>query len=91
MNVLLSGLLGSPAFKKLQQAVKTGNTPVYLSGVGQIHKAFFAAALGETTRKRVLLFTADEAEATRLCEDLCALGKRALVYPAREISLRDVT
>lgn len=91
MNVLLSGLSGSPSFKKLQAAVKAGNTPVYVSGVGQIHKVLLTAALSESARKRVLLLTADEAEATRLCEDLCALGKRALVYPAREISLRDVT
>ena len=90
MEILLRGLAASPSFQTLKTAAKEGKLPAYVTGVGQIHKAMLTAALGHTLHKTVLVLTADEAEATRLCEDLRALGRRAMLYPEREISLRDV-
>lgn len=67
-----------------------GRLPAELTGLGHIHKVILLHALSVTLGRRALLLTADEAEATRVCEDLEALGQRPLFLPARDLSLRRV-
>ena len=55
------------AYQELMRARQEGVTPVSFTGVSQIHKAHLLAALSQTSAP-VLVITADEAEARRLCE-----------------------
>ena len=57
-------------------------------GVSHIHKAHLVASLTETMRRKAIVIAPDEAQATRLAEDLTAFGIRAYAYPARDFALR---
>ncbi len=87
MALFERGLAGLPAYGALCTNLKSGNLPMQLTGLGHIHKAMFTHLICRVTNRPVLLLTADEAEATRFCEDLTALGERALLLPARDVML----
>ncbi len=57
-------------------------------GVSHIHKAHLVASLTQTLRRKAILIVPDEAQATRMVEDLTAFGLRAYHYPARDFALR---
>lgn len=90
MGVFERGLASLPAYKALCGDIRAGRLPAELTGLGHIHKVILLHALSVTLGRRALLLTADEAEATRVCEDLEALGQRPLFLPARDLSLRRV-
>ncbi len=75
-------------YHTLLEDVKAFRLPVAVSGISHIHKAHLTAVLGEDTQSRCIIVTADEGEATRFCEDLQALGKQPLLFPAKDLSLR---
>ena len=87
MSVFESGLSGLPVLTAVETDFSAGRSPVMLTGPGHIHKVLLAHTLCARRRGRGLFITADEAEATRVCEDLVALGNEALLLPARELSL----
>ena len=76
------------AYQQLQNAYRAGTSPVSFTGVAQIHKAHLLTALCAETAP-ILVVTADEAEARRLCEDVNGmLGKQAAwTFPAKELTL----
>ncbi len=88
MSFWESGLAGLPVYKQLCADIRGGRTPASVIGLAHIHKALLAAGLCESLGRRIVLLTADEAEAARLAEDVRALGLRTLLLPARELSLR---
>ena len=88
MSIWTKALASLPAYKDICADIRAKHTPVDVIGLAHIHKALFAAGLRQTLSRRVLLLTADEAEASRMTEDLRAFGLRALLLPARELSLR---
>ncbi len=90
MSMYHAGMQKMPAFSAVQKDIEAGRTPLSVTGLGHIHKALWIHAARVSTRRRALVLTADEAEATRLQEDLTALGERVLMLPARELSLRRV-
>ena len=90
MGVFERGLAALPAYKSLCGDIRAGRLPAGLTGLGHIHKVLMIHALAATLGRRSLLLVADEAEATRVCEDLEALGNRPLFLPARDLSLRRV-
>ncbi len=90
MRLFEAGLQKMPAFSAIQKDIREERLPLAVTGLGHIHKAIFVHALRTSTRRRAVVLTADEAEATRLQEDLSALGERVLMLPARELSLRRV-
>ena len=90
MSVFEKGLSGTPAFSAVYNDLKSGQSPIMLTGVGHIHKALITHALCSQMNRKALFLVADEAEASRLCEDLNALGEEALLLPSRELSLRQV-
>ncbi len=90
MGVFERGLASLPVYKALCGDIRAGRLPAELTGLGHIHKVILLHALSVTLGRRALLLTADEAEATRVCEDLEALGQRPLFLPARDLSLRRV-
>ncbi len=90
MSMYHAGMQKMPAFSAVQKDISAGRLPLAVTGLGHIHKALWIHATRVSTRRRALVLTADEAEATRLQEDLTALGERVLMLPARELSLRCV-
>lgn len=90
MALFERGLAGLPAYGALCTNLKSGHLPMQLTGLGHIHKAMFTQLICHVTNRPVLLLTSDEAEATRFCEDLTALGERALLLPARDVTLHRV-
>ncbi len=90
MRLFEAGLLKMPAFSALQKDIRTNHLPAAVTGLGHIHKAMWIHALRGVIDRRAVVLVADEAEATRLYEDLTALGERVLLLPARDLSLRRV-
>ncbi len=80
----------TPEYRMLAQAVHRGETPVCLTGVSAVHKANVIAALCAEQHRRALVLAADEAEAQRMASDLAVMGQRAVIYPERELTLRDM-
>ena len=87
MSVFAKGLSALPALVGVDSDLNHSRSPVMLTGVGHIHKVLLAHTLCQQRHCHGLFLTADEAEATRLCEDLQALGDDALLLPSRELSL----
>ncbi len=57
-------------------------------GLSHIHKADLTARLCGEFPSGSVIITPDESQASRLAGDLCALGKRAASYPARDFVFR---
>ena len=91
MHVFSKALGASPVFSALADAARLGQLPVSVTGAGYIHKVLLTRGLCDTCGRRALVLCADESEAVRMSEDLSALGLRALFFPARELTLYDVT
>ena len=88
--MLLDLISSAPQYRMLLAAMAKRGWPAQMTGLGHIHKAAVTAALSETGP--FIVVTPDEAMATRLCEDVNAFAgkEKALVYPAREFTFRDV-
>ena len=85
MKKLLNILEQVPEFGQLLANLENGRSPVAVSGLSPVHRAHFAAGLGEKTGRPVVLVCADEAEAVRLGEDYTALtGISPVLLTARE-------
>ncbi len=88
MSVFSNGLAQSEAPSAVYRDLAAGRSPVMLTGVGHIHKVLLTHALAARMGRKAFFVVSDEAEATRVCEDLAALGENALMLPARDLSLR---
>lgn len=91
MSLFETALLPLSAVKETKAAFARRETPVMITGAGHIHKVLLANVLRAERAGGALFVVGDEAEATRVCEDLSALGTEALFLPARELSLRETT
>ena len=91
MNTIFERSLAAlSAFKGLCGDIPAGRTPAMLTGLGHIHKALCIHSLCRTLDRRAVILTGDEAEASRLADDLAAMGTPALLLPARDLALRRV-
>ncbi len=90
MSVFDAALAALPSLVSTVADLRQQRSPVMLTGPGHIHKVLLTHALCAKLARRALFVVADEAEATRVCEDLAALGVETLFLPARELSLRRV-
>ena len=90
MSVFETGLAGLDTLGAVHRDLCAGKTPLMLTGVGHIHKVLLTHALAARMGRKAFFVVADEAEATRVCEDLAALGEDALLLPSRELSLRQM-
>ena len=90
MSVFQAGLSELDTLKAIEQDLKAGRSPIMLTGTGHTHKVLLTHALAARMGRKAFFVVADEAEATRLCEDLAALGENALMLPSRELSLRQM-
>lgn len=89
MKLFARSMAGYPTFQALAGDIASGRLPVAVTGLGHIHKALFVHGLCANGHKLVVL-AGDEAEASRLMEDLIALGTETLLLPARDLALRRV-
>lgn len=90
MSLIDKGMSALPALQALCGDIRAGHVPAAVTGLGHIHKAVLAAALRQLLGRKLVVLTADEAEASRLCDDLEALGMSAVFLPSRELALRRV-
>ena len=90
MEFLLAALRAMPEYEALRTAVNEGQTAC-ASGLAQVHRAHFLAALHRDTGRPVVAVCADEQAAQRMAEDLAALlGQPVPVLPNRELTLLDL-
>ena len=85
MNGFKKALKESKDFKKINDTVAQGISPLGILGVSAIHKALIIHTLCEN--RRAFVITPDEATANKLCEDLRSFGTRAFIFPTRDITL----
>ena len=89
MNFLKNILPQSPQYRAVSRSVTQHSTPVAVTGLSGVHKAHLVYTLLHEQSRKALLIAADEGEAQRLANDLCAMGTNAVVYPARDFNFRD--
>ena len=76
-------------YGRLLEALKKGG-PVALFGLPPVGRAQILSLAAKSVDRPVLVVTAGEAEATRFCQDLQALGCPAAVFPPRDFLLRPI-
>ncbi len=89
MDFLTQTLKSTKEFKAVERALKP-NGKVCVTGVTGINKANFINSLCHYKNAGAFCIAGDEQEAQSLCNDLCAMGRRAYVYTAKDFSFRDV-
>lgn len=77
-----------PEFMTVATDVKKNRLPMGVTGLSHIHKAHVIASLCMGLLRRAVVVMPDEAQATRMKQDLESFGIRALLYPARDFSFR---
>ncbi len=88
LNNILSRL---SEYQQLLQAIQNNRLPAMATGLSAIHKAHLIHTLCAETHQKALVIAGDETEAAKLCSDLNAMGTRAVFYPARDFTFREVT
>lgn len=61
------------------------------TGVTRVHKSNIIHTLPVGARRRALVVVSDEGEAAKVAEDLARLGRRAAIFPARDLTFRPIT
>ena len=91
MRFLDDVLWGTEEYRTLENAVAKGATPAMATGLSAVHKAHLVYSVCRRLKRKALVIAADEAEAARLCSDINEMGLRAVYYPARDFTFREVT
>ncbi len=86
MTFLQKSLKATESYASLAAAIKSGDTPVYLTGLSQIHKANIIDTLPVDFCQRALVVVADEGEAQKVSEYLTAFGRENVIFPARDLN-----
>ena len=90
MKFLRDILFGMEEYRTLEKAVANGRTPVMATGLTAIHKAHLIYTMCSRQKRRALVLAGDEAEASRLCSDLEAMGLKTKYYPSRDMTFREI-
>ncbi len=90
MEFITSVFETTPEYKRLKDILESGKTPAAINGLSHIHKAVAIATLA-SSGVPVAIITSDEGECARLQEDLVSLGKKTLLFPARDFTLKNVS
>ena len=93
MNGFAQLLYGLPAFQQMKTALETRQTPVLATGLPNVHKAHLILALTQATGLPGIVVVADEATASRMCEDLNLVAGQegaAVLFPSREFTFQEV-
>ena len=79
-----------PEYRTLLSSVAEQRLPASITGLSAIHKAHLMSAVAGETGRPMFVLTGDASEAVKLTEDLNSMGGRAVLYPYRDFSFRDV-
>jgi len=79
-----------PEFISLANAIRKTRLPSGVTGLSHIHKAHIIASMCMCLMKKAVVITPDEAQATKLRQDMESFGINALLYPARDFSFRSL-
>ncbi len=90
MKFLNDVLLRSSDYRALLRAVRDLKLPACAVGLSKIHKSVVCSALSEHTKRKIVIVSFDEASALDICNDMLALGKKALYLPSRDYNLADI-
>lgn len=89
MNLLLSALAALPEYQCLITSVRA-DQPIAVTGVSQLNRAHFAAALVTDASRPALLLCQDDLAAQRLRSELSVFLERDVpILPSRELTLCD--
>ena len=78
-----------PEYQTLRSAAHRGR-PSAATGLTTVHKSNIIAALSSQLKRRALVLVGDEQEGQQLANNISAMGRKAMVYPLRDFSFRDV-
>ena len=84
-KILYKSLTTDTTIASAVEAMRAKATPLLLTGLGHIHRAALVGVI-ETALGSPLVLTGDEAEASKLTEDLQAMGVTAVLFPCRDIT-----
>ena len=90
MKFLKNILFGTEEYRTLERAVESGRTPAMATGLSAIHKAHLIYSMCSRLNRRSLVLASDEAEASRLCGDFESMGIKAVYYPSRDMTFREI-
>ena len=79
-----------PEFISLANAIRKTRLPCGVTGLSHIHKSHIIASMCMCLMKKAVVITPDEAQATKLRQDMESFGINALLYPARDFSFRSL-
>ena len=79
-----------PEFISLANAIRKTRLPCGVTGLSHIHKAHVVASMCMCLMKKAVVITPDEAQATKLRQDMESFGINAILYPARDFSFRSL-
>ncbi len=90
MNCYTEVAKSIPEFISLANAIRKTRLPCGVTGLSHIHKAHIISSMCMCLLKKALVIAPDEAQATRLRQDMENFGINALLYPARDFSFRSL-
>ena len=90
MKFLNNVLNDVPQYRQLFDALSVGSFPAMATGLSSVHKAHLVHHLCVNNNKKAVVIASDEAEAQRLCNDITSMGTKAVYYPARDYTFRNV-
>ena len=85
MHFLDSVIRDTKEFQALDNAIKEKSRAAAI-GLSGVHKANIIASLCRNNSVRAFCAAQNEQEAQVLCNDLCAMGMRAIVYPKKDFT-----
>ncbi|MBR6223298.1 MAG: transcription-repair coupling factor [Lachnospiraceae bacterium] len=83
MEALIAPVLASESFKKLEDFISEGNTPVLVDGLNDIGRIMFTHALGRKKSRR-LIVTWNEDRAKKIYDNYRFFDKQVYLYPAKD-------
>ncbi|MCH5202856.1 MAG: DEAD/DEAH box helicase, partial [Oscillospiraceae bacterium] len=90
MEFIYNSIQELKAFQKLNSYVKIkGATAV--TGLNTNFKSNIIGTLCHYSNVRAFCVASDEKEAQILCNDLCMIGRKAFVYPRRDLNFREIS
>ncbi|MBQ9673444.1 MAG: transcription-repair coupling factor [Ruminococcus sp.] len=90
MEFLFNSISELTAFQKLRGYTEIDGA-VAVTGIGTGFKANIIGTLCHKKNVRAFCVASDEREAQVLCNDLCMLGRKAMVYPLRDLNFREMS
>ncbi len=85
MHFLDSVIKGTKEFKQIDNAIKEKSRAAAI-GLSGVHKANLITTLCRNNSVRAFCVAQNEQEAQMLCNDICSMGLRALVYPKKDFT-----